>query len=134
MTPFKNNLEARDRVQHADTGRVGSVEFTPVSTSPKVGIKWQGTVSVQYVHVSKLRLIVDGLAEKVPPCEGEPPLAEVRVDTQRILPASDVDPSEILREKRERNQKEMDGLNRRFAFLKAENDRIDVALKALTPV
>lgn len=134
MTDFRNNLEKGDRVQHADSGRVGTVEFTPLESSPKAAIKWQGTVSFQYTPIGKLRLIVDGLAEKVPPCDGEPPGADAprgRAPAE-AKPAKEMTPLEHIRAERVKVKAEMTELERQFKQMRAADDRLAEAEKVLT--
>lgn len=134
MTAFRNNLQKGDRVQHAESGRIGTVEFTPLSNSPKAAIKWQGTVSFQYAPVAKLRMIVDGLAEKVPPCDGEPPVGDnvARTPAQGPTSAKEMTPLEHVRAERAKIKAEMAEHERIFKALRASDDRLAEAEKVLS--
>jgi hypothetical protein len=135
MAEFRNNLRKGDRVVHADTKRPGTVKLQPREKSRGAMIVWQGAASPQHCDIMKLRLVLDdkGTIDEHPPCDGEPPASDVNVDPRRVPPSSEIDPAEILRGKRERNLQELASLNKRFSALKLENDRIDIALRALHP-
>lgn len=135
-TPFRNNLAAGDAVQHAVTKRPGNVRWAR-ETSIWAGVVWQGTTSPQQVHVSKLRLVVNGVAEEVPPVDGEiPPIVDVEKPardhkTEQFI-AQRPDGVAALKQEREVIARRMDELQREFVDLKAKRDRIDKALAVLT--
>jgi len=126
---FRNNLQKDDRVLHAETKRPGTVRYTPEEGSRTVGIVWQGTKAPQYVDVMKLRLVVDGKPEDVPPVDGEPPAMGAAAVAKTPAPSSALD---ALKAERETVTSEMKSHEDAFRVLKQRRERLDAAITALT--
>lgn len=126
---YRNNLQKGDRVVHAETKRPGDVKWAAES-SVWAGVVWQGTKSPQQVHVSKLRLVVNGVPEDVPPIDGEIP-ASVSADRIDPSPVSTPDGLAALRAERRVLTDEMQRLNDTYRIAKGKADRIDKAISVL---
>lgn len=135
---YRNNLQKGDRVVHAETKRPGDVKWAAES-SVWAGVVWQGTKSPQQVHVSKLRLVVNGVPEDVPPIDGEIPAAVSadRIAAPATAPRVRVDSTgepgalAVLKRERAALTAEMDALNAAFRVAKAKAERLDKAIAVL---
>lgn len=126
-TQYRNNLQKGDRVMHAENRRVGEVKYAG-ETSVWAGVVWQGTKSPQQTHVSKLRLVVNGKPEDVPPIDGEIPDG---LTAPRIDPSPAPDGLAALRSERRQLNEEMQRLNDAYRIAKTRSDRIDKAIAVL---
>ncbi len=73
MMPFRNNCQQGDEVVDVVLNRKGVVAMTPRERSTKTAVRFGGNVTAVYVGVARLRLLVNGQPETVPPCDGELP-------------------------------------------------------------
>jgi len=73
MMPFCNNLRKDDTVEIAANGRRGRVVMQPRESSRSVCVLLDGVSSWRYIPVADVRLVVGGVAETVPPIDGEIP-------------------------------------------------------------
>lgn len=77
--PYCNNLRFGDKVLVPYRDRAGQVNRAPREDAVLVSILFEGCKAEQYVHISELRLMVDGkVLEDVPPCDGVPPAPAAR--------------------------------------------------------
>lgn len=131
--PFSNNLDLNNRVLHVPSGKQGKVAVQPRDRTRMTKIIFDGRSSGQYVDVMDLRLILDGkVAEDVPPVDGEPP-EKPGPNTRAPAPAGPQGSAlELLRIKRGQNAHAMQALEQQFREIKAENEKIDKAIAALT--
>lgn len=85
--PFCNNLRKGDPVQYQ--GRRGVVASQPRESSALTQVLFDGIKSPRYLPVLDLRLLIDGVPEDVPPCDGVPPGAKPRAaNTSPIAPGT----------------------------------------------
>ncbi len=122
MIEFSNNLQREDAVVDHNK-RPGVVVATPRRSKRNIFVRFQGEKTPRRVDVMKLRLVVDGRPEDTPPVTGEPPAPRERTPD---------DPVEILRAGRAKNKQRMDELESEFKALRIINERVDLAIKALT--
>lgn len=132
--PFANNLRCLDRVMDIVSKRHGKVAIQPRESTRMTKVIFDGRSSGQYVDVMNLRLVLDGkVAEDVPPIDGEPPGLPAKVFAGSRTPApSSSSALDLLKAKREQNAHAMTALNGQFSELKAENEKIDRAIAALS--
>lgn len=135
MIAFRNNLTKGDPVMHSETKRPGKVASQPRESSRGAMVLWQGATSPQHCDILKLRLVVDGKPEDVAPCDGEPPKDQVVVkpippdnspETHRLFAL------DCVQRERAKVKEEMAGLERQFKQLRAAEERLAEAEKALT--
>lgn len=133
MSPiYRNNLVKGDRVIHAATHRPGTVETQPRESSRMVAVLWQGTVAAQYTDVVKLRLIVNGKPEDVPPCDGTPPDAVSRPAATCKPDTPDVAAVDVLKKERDSVEVRMRDLESQFKTLKTRREKLDQAIAVLS--
>ncbi len=133
--PFSNNLKKDDRVFDTGSKRQGRVPRDPQSEKQRMTpVIFDGRTSVQYVDVMQLRLVVDGRQiEDNPPIDGIPPELHSRTAAPAAAaPAKEPDAVTMLREVKGKIAAEISAIEKRFKELKAEEERIDKALAALT--
>ena len=123
MIPFSNNLRLGDPVFDTVTQRPGVVSATPRESKRNVRVRLQGDKTPKRLDVMKLRLVVDGKPESVPPVSGEPP-APPPDQKERT-------PVQVLRDQKDKNQAIMDKMTEEFKALRHLNDRLDRAIEAL---
>jgi hypothetical protein len=94
--PFCNNLRKGDTVDHR--GRRGVVFSQPRERSAKAHVLFEGIDTPRYLPVLELRLVVDGVPEDVPPCDGEPPKVDAPIPTPKktVTPASKMSDAELI--------------------------------------
>lgn len=72
------NLKKGDEVWLTASKRAGVVAMQPRESASSVSILIDGIKTRRYIHISFLRLMVDGqVVEDVPPCDGEPPAPNI---------------------------------------------------------
>lgn len=132
MTVFTNNLRSADPVIHAVSRRPGKIVAQPRESSVNVQVLFQGSNTPVYVHISKLRLVVDGKPEDVPPYDGEIPVKQE--DELRPMAGTKydgTDPRHVIQAQRDRLKSKMDEMNKEFAGYREQVERLDAALLAL---
>lgn len=131
--PFCNNLKKDDPVFDVETKRPGKIANNPRETSRFVSVLLQGTTTPRSIDVMRLRLVVDGKPEDVPPIEGEPPAIHPHDD--RPAPSTGLGvPTALsaIREDRAKIKERMAIIEAEFRTLRATDDRLATAEKALT--
>lgn len=129
---YRNNLQKNDRVFDTVSKRQAKVDKDPRETSRMVSIVYDGIHTPKYVDIRQLRLMPDGRTpETVPPCDGDPDEPEEKQPTVRPT-ATPLGLLESAKGERQRNAAEMQGLETRFKFLKAANEKLDRAIAVLT--
>lgn len=130
-TPYQNNLALNDRVFDTESKRQGKVARMPRETSRSVSVLFDGTTNPRYLDIMQLRLMPDGRTpEDVPPCDGVP--ADVAEPRTEIRVVGNGDLLTAARQERTRNADEMAACDKRFRFLKDQNERLDRAIAVLT--
>lgn len=135
--PFNNNLEKNDRVYDTVSKRQGKVARDirdPSSRRVCILLDGDASASAKYVDVMQLRLMPDGRTpEQDAPVDGVPPVEEPkRAAVQPRAHSEEPDALSALRSELERNNTEMNGMNARFKFLKEKNEKLVLAISALT--
>lgn len=69
---FCNNLRKGDQVLFKGV-RKATVANNPRESSLWVALLFEGCKALRYEHIRHLRLVVDGVPEEVPPCDGDLP-------------------------------------------------------------
>lgn len=126
MSDFSNNLRVGDTVLDTDSRRQGEVVETS-EHKRNIRVKFPGGVNARRLDVMKVRLVVDGNPEDVPPVTGEPPTAAVaRQDaaTHGALGALKAERAEL--------SSRMDRMNKEFAAMRTRIDKIDNAIVMLS--
>lgn len=132
MTPYCNNLRDGDPVLDVESNRPAKVVGQPRDSSVNVKVLFQGTNTPRYVPITQLRLVVDGVAESVPPCDGVPPARVVVTPipgSRTVLPAGD--PRDVIKARKAELKEKMDAMNKEYAGYREEVERLDAALTAL---
>lgn len=140
MTPldFCNNLRKGDAVLDVESNRPAKVARQPAETGRMVCVCYQGTASDRYVDVMRLRLVVNGKAEDVPPVdapEKAPPLSDHQRPTRAAAPSAPAAPTDaltILRARKQAITDEITGMENRCRELRAEEKKVDTAITALS--
>lgn len=134
MSTYRNNLVKGDRVMDMRDTRLATVVAQPREDSVNVMLTYQGhsELTKVYVHISRLRLVVDGKPEAVPPVDGEIPIMEARETRKAERAPSDADAVSTLRAELTKNLAEIEGMNNRCREIRARNDKIEAAIKVLS--
>lgn len=141
---FKNNLVQGDRVFCVPTSRFGTVNWSPRKPDQRmICVLLDGTSSPRYFDVLEVRLVVDGIAEDVPPIDGKaenaPPLPGATGQTAAIPrnpPPQLISVIPGLAElKRARDDLDVGirSIVDRHATLKAQRERLAQAIDILEP-
>jgi hypothetical protein len=126
MTAYANNLRKNDPVIDANTKRPGKVAADVRETSRTVLVQFQGESSPRRTDVMDLRLVVDGRPEEIPPINGVPP---PRAGAAR----SRNDALESLKADRAAVDAEMRIIEGQFKDRRERRDRLDQAIKIMSP-
>lgn len=134
---FCNNLDKDNRVFDTVSGRQGKVARQPQSDKQRMTpIIYDGTNSVVYRDVMQLRLVLNGRTpEDDPPVdfpELAPPLGPKAPPPQAIQLSPTAAAAQLLRDEKERNNAEIETIEKRFKVLKASNEKLDAAIVALS--
>lgn len=130
---YHNNLRTGDQVWNVETKRRGLVGQQPRESSRMTAVIYDGTTTARYTDVAVLRLMVDGkIAEDVPPIDGDlPPLPENHRPPRSSATVVSSGPIRPLEERLAANKAELAKLEKAHAEIRAENERIDQAIKVL---
>lgn len=126
MSDFSNNLRVGDTVLDTDSRRQGEVVETS-EHKRNIRVKFPGGVNARRLDVMKVRLVVDGNPEDVPPVTGEPPTAAVaRQDaaTHGAVASLKAERAQIVAE--------MASMNLKFTGMRARLEKIDKAIDVLS--
>lgn len=136
---YRNNLKKDDRVQHAETKRLGNVAMQPREATRFVAIQWQGNNGHVYEDVDKLRLVMgEGQVDEEPPYDGMLPEKQARA-TRAPKPAAAPGAKEenpavaALKERLAVLNEEMQVMNEAYRVRLAEKKRLEQALDVLEP-
>lgn len=131
MIPFCNNLKKDDAVFDVETKRPGKIANNPRETSRFVSVLLQGTTTPRSIDVMRLRLVVDGKPEDVPPIDGEPPTLHPHDDPRPKAAVGIPHALSAVRDEREKIKARMAVIEAEFRTLRATDDRLAAAEKAL---
>lgn len=132
LLPFCNNLKKGDPVLDTQSNRPAKVARTLASDQQRsVCVRFQGTITDRYVDVMRLRLIVNGQPEELPPIDGEPPSLKREAPSPWPDPKPDADPLAMLKAKKTAHADEIAEMEARCRVIRAEDERLDKAIAAL---